>query len=77
MEVFYGIVVLLAFILGLGIGITIPFFMKKYAESLKKEENSEKNTENKIEEKEDAFKYLPRDILNEWMTGEVTKKDEQ
>lgn len=71
MEVLYGIIVLLAFILGLGIGITIPFFMKKYVESFKKEENSEKKVENK------SFKYIPKDLLNEWMTGEVTEKDEQ
>lgn len=77
MEVLYGIIVLLAFILGLGIGITIPFFMKKYVESFKKEENSEKKVENKPEEKEDAFKYIPKDLLNEWITGEVTEKDEQ
>jgi uncharacterized alpha/beta hydrolase family protein len=71
MEVFYGIVVLLAFILGLGIGISVPFFVKKYAETQKVE------VKTKEAEQEDKFRSIPNDLLKEWITGEEVKANDE
>lgn len=77
MEVLYGIVVLLAFILGLGIGLSVPFFVKKYVETLKANEKTI-IVEQKINEQEDdRNKLLPKDLLNEWITGEEAKPNDE
>lgn len=76
MEILYGVVMLLAFIVGLGIGLTIPFFIKKYVESLKKEEKPLVSQPEEIKE-DDRFKFLPKDLLNEWMTGEEAKANDE
>ena len=76
MEILYGVVMLLAFIVGLGIGLTIPFFIKKYVESLKKEEKPLVSQPEETKE-DDIVKYLPKDLLNEWMTGEEVKANDE
>ena len=82
MEVLYGIIVLIAFILGLGIGVSIPFFIKKYAESIIRENTvktvANNDIENKTENSENTqnkFEFIPKDLIDEWMTGEVKPND--
>lgn len=72
MEIVYGIAMLLVFLIGFGIGISVPFFIKKYVETQKPKE-----IESKEEEKEDKFKYIPNDLLMEWITGEEVKKHDE
>ena len=74
MEVLYGVIVLLAFILGLGIGLSVPFLVKKYVESLKKEEHVNTGIENNTKDK---VKFVPNDLMMEWMTGEEVKPNEE
>ena len=75
MEVLYGVILLITFILGLGIGISIPFFVKKYIKQAKEEL---KENEKPIEVSETSkIDYLPKDLLTEWITGEEAKPNEQ
>lgn len=76
MEVLYGVIVLLAFILGLGIGLSVPFFVKKYIESLKKEDHIAVGIENNSDS-DSKVKYVPIDLMREWMTGEEVKPNEE
>lgn len=68
----FGVMLLITFIVGLGIGLSVPFFVKKYMKMAKEEskEITEKETSNDIP-------YIPKDLLTEWMTGEEVKPSEQ
>lgn len=73
MEILYGIVILLVFIMGFGIGVSIPFFVKKYANEI-----IEKNKPQIIEKKEEntepiTAKNLTKEIQEEWFYGKSEK----
>lgn len=60
-----GIILILVFLFGLGLGLLIPYYVKKYVnELIEKEEKSKDITPNtkKIS--------LTDEILNEWINGE-------
>ena len=71
MEILFGVVLLIVFILGLGIGLTIPFFVKKYVNHI--EDNNFKEEKN---EQSNKLDYYPTDLLKEWMTGEEVNTNE-
>lgn len=73
MEILYGIVILLAFIIGFGIGISVPFFVKKYVNEI-----IEKNKSQIIEKEEKdtepiTAKNLTKEIQEEWFYGKAEK----
>lgn len=76
MEIIYGVVLLVTFILGLGIGLTIPFFVKKYVKDYK-ESKEDKEDNNSIEEKDNNIPFVPKDLLREWVTGEEVKPNDK
>lgn len=79
MEALYGVMILITFILGLGMGLTIPFFVKKYIKHFK-EENKDNSQMDDLTDKinKEQLAYIPTDLLKEWMTGEEVKaSDEQ
>ena len=77
MEILYGIVLLIVFITGFGVGITIPFFVKKYTQDLLNKYNNEIKEE-KIDNVNEPItvKNLTQDIKEEWMFGYSSKNDE-
>lgn len=77
MEILYGIVLLIVFITGFGVGITIPFFVKKYTQDLLNKCNNEIKEE-KIDNINEPItvKNLTQDIKEEWMFGYSSKNDE-
>ena len=81
MEILYGVILLVTFILGLGIGISVPFFVKKYVKYCKEENKEEKPTipTNKSMEKNDeaSIPFNPTDLLREWVTGEEVKPSDK
>ena len=78
MEVLYGVIMLVTFLIGLGIGLTIPFFIKKYVKQYQEKPIEIKEVkEEQINKEVDKLGYYPKDLLQEWMTGEEVKANEE
>ena len=79
MEVLYGLVLLLTFILGFGIGLTMPIIIKKYVKFYKENETKEVKVESEEikDEKKNDIPYIPKDLLAEWLTGEELKPNDE
>lgn len=81
MEVLYGVIMLVTFLIGLGIGLTIPFFIKKYVKQYQEKTIEIKEVKEVKEEQTnkevDKLGYYPKDLLQEWMTGEEVKANEE
>lgn len=69
MEILYGIVLLIVFIIGVSTGMLIPYFIKKYITQI----NNELDNKKMEEEKEQNGKptSLTQDIIDEWQNGGV------
>lgn len=69
MEILYGIVLLIVFIIGVSTGVLIPYFIKKYITQI----NNELDNKKMEEEKEQNGKptSLTQDIIDEWQNGGV------
>lgn len=76
MEILYGIVLLIVFIAGFGIGITVPFFVKKYMQDILDKISAETKIDNKEEDKPITVQNLTQDIKDEWMFGYTSRKEE-
>lgn len=76
MEILYGIVLLIVFVAGFGIGITVPFFMKKYMQDILDKISAETKIDNKEEDKPITVQNLTQDIKDEWMFGYTSRKEE-
>ncbi len=76
MEILYGIVLLIVFIAGFGIGITVPFFVKKYMQDMLDKIRVETKTDNNEEYEPITVQNLTQDIKEEWMFGYSSRKDE-
>lgn len=76
MEILYGIVLLIVFVAGFGIGITVPFFVKKYMQDMLDKISAETKIDNKEEDKPITVQNLTQDIKEEWMFGYSSRKDE-
>ena len=75
MEALYGVMLLITFLLGVGMGLSIPFLVKKYIKQYK--EIEPKIEQPKEPEKNNEIPYIPKDLLNEWMTGEEVKPNDK
>lgn len=75
MEILYGIVLLIVFVAGFGIGITVPFFVKKYMQDMLDKISAETKINNK-EDKPITVQNLTQDIKDEWMFGYTSRKEE-
>lgn len=76
MEILYGIVLLIVFVAGFGIGITVPFFVKKYMQDILDKISAETKIDNKEEDKPITVQSLTQDIKDEWMFGYTSRKEE-
>lgn len=76
MEILYGIVLLIVFVAGFGIGITVPFFVKKYTQDMLDKISAETKIDNKEEDKPITVQNLTQDIKDEWMFGYTSRKEE-
>lgn len=76
MEILYGIVLLIVFVAGFGIGITVPFFVKKYMQDMLDKISAETKINNKEEDKPITVQNLTQDIKDEWMFGYTSRKEE-
>lgn len=76
MEILYGIVLLIVFVAGFGIGITVPFFVKKYIQDILDKISAETKIDNKEEDKPITVQSLTQDIKDEWMFGYTSRKEE-
>jgi hypothetical protein len=76
MEILYGIVLLIVFVAGFGIGITVPFFVKKYMQDILDKISDETKIDNKEEDKPITVQNLTQDIKDEWMFGYTSRKEE-
>ena len=76
MEILYGIVLLIVFVAGFGIGITVPFFVKKYMHDMLDKISAETKIDNKEEDKPITVQNLTQDIKDEWMFGYTSRKEE-
>jgi hypothetical protein len=76
MEILYGIVLLIVFVAGFGIGITVPFFVKKYMQDMLDKISAETKIDNKEEDKPITVQNLTQDIKDEWMFGYTSRKEE-
>lgn len=76
MEILYGIVLLIVFVAGFGIGITVPFFVKKYIQDTLDKISAETKIDNKEEDKPITVQNLTQDIKDEWMFGYTSRKEE-
>jgi hypothetical protein len=76
MEILYGIVLLIVFVAGFGIGITVPFFVKKYMQDILDKISAETKIDNKEEDKPITVQNLTQDIKDEWMFGYTSRKEE-
>lgn len=76
MEILYGIVLLIVFVAGFGIGITVPFFVKKYMQDIFDKISAETKIDNKEEDKPITVQNLTQDIKDEWMFGYTSRKEE-
>lgn len=76
MEILYGIVLLIVFVTGFGIGITVPFFVKKYVQDILDKISAETKIDNKEEDKPITVQNLTQDIKDEWMFGYTSRKEE-
>lgn len=76
MEILYGIVLLIVFVAGFGIGITVPFFVKKYMQDILDKISAETKIDNKEEDKPVTVQNLTQDIKDEWMFGYTSRKEE-
>ena len=76
MEILYGIVLLIVFVAGFGIGITVPFFVKKYMRDILDKISAETKFDNKEEDKPITVQNLTQDIKDEWMFGYTSRKEE-
>lgn len=76
MEILYGIVLLIVFVAGFGIGIAVPFFMKKYMQDMLDKISAETKIDNKEEDKPITVQNLTQDIKDEWMFGYTSRKEE-
>lgn len=76
MEILYGIVLLIVFVAGFGIGITVPFFVKKYMRDILDKISAETKIDNKEEDKPITVQNLTQDIKDEWMFGYTSRKEE-
>lgn len=76
MEILYGIVLLIVFVAGFGIGITVPFFVKKYMQDMLDKISAETKIDNKEEDKPITVQNLTQDIKDEWMFGYTSRKGE-
>lgn len=76
MEILYGIVLLIVFVTGFGIGITVPFFVKKYMQDILDKISAETKIDNKEEDKPITVQNLTQDIKDEWMFGYTSRKEE-
>ena len=78
MEILYGVLLLIAFILGLGMGFAIPFFVKKYMKLATEETKTNVKEKEESKDIDNDIPYVPKDLLTEWMTGkEIKPNDEQ
>lgn len=75
MEILYGIVLLIVFVAGFGIGITVPFFVKKYMQDILDKISAETKIDNKEEDKPITVQNLTQDIKDEWMFGYTSRKE--
>lgn len=75
MEILYGIVLLIVFVAGFGIGITVPFFVKKYMQDMLDKISAETKIDNKEEDKPITVQNLTQDIKDEWMFGYTSRKE--
>lgn len=76
MEILYGIVLLIVFVTGFGIGITVPFFVKKYMQDMLDKISAETKIDNNEEYEPISVQNLTQDIKEEWMFGYSSRKDE-
>lgn len=76
MEILYGIVLLIVFVTGFGIGITVPFFVKKYMQDMLDKISAETKNDNNEEYEPISVQNLTQDIKEEWMFGYSSRKDE-
>lgn len=75
MEILYGIVLLIVFIAGFGIGVTVPFFVKRYTQDILNKINTMPQ-EDKEKDKPITVHNLTQDIKDEWMFGYSSRRDE-
>lgn len=75
MEALYGVMLLITFILGVGIGLLIPILVKKYVKVYESEKETIKEEKEESKPIDNTIPYIPKDLLNEWLTGEVTGKE--
>lgn len=76
MEILYGIILLIVFVAGFGIGMTVPFFVKKYMQDMLDKISAQTKTDNKDEDKPITVQNLTQDIKDEWMFGYTSRKEE-
>lgn len=64
MEILYGIAMLIVFLLGLGIGLLIPYYIKKYINQYTQNNNVEM-----IKNETNNPTSLTDEIVDEWLNG--------
>ena len=74
MYIIIGISLMLFFLIGFGVGLTIPFFVKKYidiclvkADEMISKEKNQQNEEIKLNNSQ--IQDLTEEVLAEWLTG--------
>lgn len=77
MEILYGVLLLIAFILGLGMGFAIPFFVKKYMKLATEETKASVKEKEENNDIDNNIPYIPKDLLTEWMTGKEAKPNDE
>ncbi len=81
MYIIIGISLMLFFLIGFGVGLTIPFFVKKYIdicivktdEMISKEKTQQKE---EIKLNNSQIQNLTEEILSEWLTGNSNSNQE-
>ena len=64
MEILYGIAMLIVFLLGLGLGLLIPYYIKKYINLYTQNNNIEM-----IKNETNNPTSLTDEIVDEWLNG--------
>lgn len=74
MYIIIGISLMLFFLIGFGVGLTIPFFVKKYidiclfkTDEMTSKEKTQQNEEIKLNNSQ--IQDLTEEVLAEWLTG--------
>lgn len=77
MEIIYGCILIIVFFIGFGLGLFIPFFIKKYTELiLKRDDNTTIKEDTPIESGIITTRNLTKEIRDEWLFGKIQSDEE-